>query len=73
MADRAYTRREVQKMKPDIVRRYRDLVITNNLAGYEKLLDEYQIEGDERSGLIEDFRHDAELALRRRWHLPKWR
>jgi hypothetical protein len=73
MAERVYTRREAQKMKPDIIRRYRDLVATNDLAGYEKLLDEYHVEGEEQAELINDFTRDAELVLRRHWRHPKWR
>jgi hypothetical protein len=68
-----YRRRDIPKMQPDILGRYHDLVMTNNVPGYEKLLDEYQphISAEERKELIDDFKLGAELVLQRRWHLPK--
>jgi hypothetical protein len=70
-----YTRRDIPEMQPDILGRYHDLVMTNNLPGYEKLLDEYQphITVEERNGLVEDFKRVAEEVLRQRWHLPRSR
>lgn len=74
MTTSTYTRRDVRRMKPDILGKYHDLVMTNDLTGYEKLLDEYpHITGREREELLADFRRDAENALRRRWLGPKWR
>ena len=67
-----YTRRDVQKLAPDIRHRYRDLLMANDPSGYEKLLDEYHIEGAERAELIADFTLGAELLLRRRWRSPGW-
>jgi hypothetical protein len=67
-----YARRDVQKAKPDILGRYHDLVVANDLAGYEKLLDQYpQIAAEERAELIADFKLVAETVLRRRWLRPK--
>jgi hypothetical protein len=67
-----YTRRDVQKMKPDILGNYHNLVMLNDLAGYEKLLDEYpQITAEERDELVADFKLVAETVLRRRWLRPK--
>ncbi len=68
-----YRRRDIPKMQPDILGRYHDLVMTNNVPGYEKLLDEYQphISEEERKVLIDDFKLGVELVLQRRWHLPK--
>lgn len=61
-------------MKPDILGRYHDLVMTNDLGGYEKLLDQYpQIGAEERAELIADFKLAAETVLRRRWLRPKSR
>jgi len=73
MTTSSYTRRDVRKMKPNILGKYHDLVMTNDLAGYEKLLDEYpHIAAPEREELIADFKHVAEKVLRRRWLSPKW-
>ena len=67
-----YTRRDIPEMQPDILGRYHDLVITNDLSGYEKLLDEYPtITEEESEELIANFKRDAEILLRRRWRLPK--
>jgi hypothetical protein len=68
-----YTRRDISRMQPDILGRYHDLVMINDLPGYEKLLDEYQphITAEERKELVDNFKRDAAEVLRRRWHLPK--
>ena len=69
-----YTRRDIPKMQPNILGHYHDFLVTNNLSGYEKLVDEYKtITEDERRELISNFKRDAELLLQRRWRLPKWR
>lgn len=68
-----YRRRDISEKGPDILGRYHDLLIANNLPGYEELLDEYQthISTEERKILIDDFKLGAEIVLQRRWHLPK--
>jgi hypothetical protein len=68
-----YKRRDIATKQPDILGHYHEFLMTNNLPGYEKLLDEYQphISWEERKELIDDFKHGVELLLRRRWHLPK--
>lgn len=68
-----YNRRDITEMEPDILGRYHDLLMTNNLPGYEKLLDEYQphISAEERKELIAEFKLGAELLLRRRWRPPR--
>lgn len=72
MTEGTYTRRDVQKMKPDILGRYHHLLMTNDLAGYERLLDGYPyISAEEREELIADFKLGAEIVLRRRWRSPK--
>ena len=69
-----YTRREIPKMQPDILGHYHDFVVTNDLSGYEKLLDEYEtITEEERRELIANFKRDAELVLQRHWRLPRSR
>ena len=68
----AVTRREVQRLKPDILGRYHDLVVTNNLTAYEQMLDEYpQVTQDERAELVADFKRVAEMVLQKRWRRPK--
>ena len=68
-----YRRRDISVMQPEILGRYHDLVMTNDLPGYEKLLDEYQphIAAGQRVELVEEFKRLAEIALRKRWRLPK--
>jgi hypothetical protein len=68
-----YRRRDISEKQPDILGRYHDLLMTNNLPGYEKLLDEYQplISTEERKVLMDDFKLGVEIVLQRRWHLPK--
>jgi len=72
MTERTYTRRDVQKLKPDILGQYHHLLMANDLAGYEKLLDGYpHISTEERGELIADFKLGAEIVLRRRWRSPR--
>ncbi len=68
-----YTRRDISKMQPDICGRYHDLLLANNPAAYEELLDEYQpgISAEEKAVLLADFKLGAELLVRRRWRRPK--
>jgi hypothetical protein len=66
-----YTRREVQALTPKILGQYHDLLMTNDLAGLEKLLDAYGIEERLREELRQEFMHYAEMLLRRRWRGPK--
>jgi len=68
-----YTRRDVQRMKPDILGHYHELVMTNDFAGYEKLLDEYRIPAEEREQLLKDFKHAVERVVRQHWRSPKSR
>ena len=65
-----YTRCDVKRMAPNILGRYHDLVCTNNLAGYEKMLDEYRVPLEEREELLREFKLLAEDVLRRRWRPP---
>jgi hypothetical protein len=74
MSVKSYTRRDKQRMAPDILGHYHEFVCANNQAGYERLLDEYGISGEERAELLADFKRDAEYVLRLRWRLrPKSR
>lgn len=68
-----YTRREAQKLTPDIMGRYHDLLMTGNLSEFQRLLDLYQPGMDDRlrEQMIEEFKHYAARLLRYRWLLSK--
>jgi predicted deacetylase len=63
-----YTRREVKWLTPVILGQFHALIMENNQAGFEKLLDAYPHISDEtRRELIEEFKRNAENQMRRRW------
>jgi hypothetical protein len=66
-----YTRREAQASAPSILGQYHDLLMANDLAGLEKLLDVYNVAEPLREELRQEFMHYAERILRRRWRGPK--
>jgi hypothetical protein len=37
------TRREAQRLTPEIIGQYHDLLMTNDLAGFDRLLEEYNV------------------------------
>jgi hypothetical protein len=69
MTTRPYTRREKQKLTPEILGRYHDLLMRNDVQGFEKLLAEYgpHISDAERHRQVERFKHYSAEILRRRW------
>jgi hypothetical protein len=62
------TRREIAALMPDILGRYHDLVIANDLDGFERLLEIYNVPGEQREELRREFTLYAARILRRRWH-----
>jgi hypothetical protein len=73
MSKKTYTRRDKKDMSPEILGRFHDLVMINDSAGYENLLDEYRVDAEDKAELMADFRRVAEDVLRRRWLRPKSR
>jgi hypothetical protein len=68
-----YTRREAQRLTPEIMGCYHDLVMAGNLSEFERLLDLYQPGMDDklREQMIEEFKHYAARIVRHRWRLSK--
>lgn len=71
MAKPAQTRREAQRLTPEILGQYHDLLMTNDVKGLEKLLDVYHVAEEPREALRREFTLYAEKLLRRRWRVPK--
>jgi hypothetical protein len=73
MTEPVYTRREAQKLTPEILRQYRTLVIGNDFEGFNKLLENYgkHIPEQTKEELRAEFRHHAVRALAWRWRIPK--
>ncbi len=63
----AHTRRDVVKLTPQILGRYHDLLMSNDLEAFKTLLDEYSVPQEAREELVEDFTRVAANLLRRRW------
>lgn len=66
-----YTRRDVEALTPVVLGRYHDLVMTNDVAGFERLMELYRVSEEQRQELRHEFTLYAERILRRRWHGPK--
>ncbi len=66
------TRREAQELTPEILGQYHDLLMTNDLAGFERLLEAYNVAEELREELRREFMHYAERILRRKWHDSGW-
>jgi hypothetical protein len=66
-----HTRREVQALAPEILGHYHDLLMANDLDGFEKLLEIYRVPEELREKQIREFTHYAERILRRRWRGQK--
>jgi hypothetical protein len=66
------TRREAEKLKPEILGQYHDLLMTNDIAGFEALLEIYRVPEELREEHRREFTQYAERLLRRKWRGPKW-
>lgn len=69
MTDPVYTRREAQKLTPEILGQYRALVMKNNFEGFDQLLDKYgkHIPEEIKEELRDEFKHYAARALSWKW------
>jgi len=68
-----YTRREKAELTPTIRHQYRELVMKNDLAGYEAMLALYipALSEETRQELVAEFKQNAAEVLARRWHVPR--
>jgi hypothetical protein len=66
------TRREARELTAKILGQYHDLLMTNDLAGFEKLLEVYNVAEELREEQRQEFMHYAERILQRRWRGPRW-
>jgi hypothetical protein len=71
MTESVYTRREIAALTPELMSQYHALIMANDLAGFEKLMDVNRIPTEIRQELREDFTRYAERILRRRWRGPR--
>lgn len=71
MSEPAYTRREAQKLTPELLQQYHVLVWQNDFAGFDELLGRYDIPEKTKEELRADFRLYAEKVLLRRWRSPR--
>jgi len=62
-----HTRREIEALIPDILGRYHDLLMANDLEGFKRLLEIYGVPHEQREELTREFTLYAERILRRRW------
>jgi hypothetical protein len=62
-----YTRREIEALMPDILGRYHDLLVANDVEGFDRLLEIYGVPDEQREEQRREFTLYAERILRRRW------
>lgn len=62
-----HTRREVQALTPELLGHYHDMLMSNDLESFEKLMTIYRVPEEAREELRRDFTQYAERILRRRW------
>jgi hypothetical protein len=69
----AYTRREKQRLTPEILGRYHALIMQGNLPEFEALLSQYEdhMPEETKRELIEEFTRISADALRRNWRSRK--
>lgn len=65
------TRRDAQRLSPEILGHYHDLLMANDFEGFDMLLETYKIPEDQREEQRKEFRLYAERILRRRWRVQK--
>lgn len=61
------TRREKQKLAPEILGHYHDLLMANDFEGFDMLLEIYKVPEELRDEQRQEFRHYAEKILQRKW------
>jgi len=62
-----YTRREIEALMPGVLGKYHNLLMVNDVDGFERLLELYNVPQDQREEQRREFRHYAERILQRRW------
>ncbi len=72
MTEPVSTRREAQELTREILGQYHDLLMTNDIAGLEELLEEYDVATELREECRREFTQYAERLLRRKWRGLKW-
>jgi hypothetical protein len=61
------TRRDVQRLSPEILGHYHDLLMAYDVDGFDKMLEMYEVPEEEREEHRREFKHYAERILRQRW------
>jgi hypothetical protein len=67
MTESENTRREAQQLTSEILGQYHDLLMANDLDGFDKLMETYCVPDELRKELREEFMQYAERILRRKW------
>jgi hypothetical protein len=67
MIEPLLTRREKQKLTPEILGHYHDLLVANDIEGFDMLLEIYKVPEEQRDEQRQEFRLYAERILQRRW------
>lgn len=64
-----YSRREAKQLTQEVLGQYHALIMNNDLAGFEKLLAEFQpaLSESTKRQLVEEFKLVCADAMRRRW------
>jgi hypothetical protein len=72
MTEPVHTRREAQRLTPEILGHYHDMLMANDSESFNKLMEVYCVPEEARAELRQDFTRYAEEILRRKWHGSKW-
>jgi hypothetical protein len=67
MTESVHTRREAQKLTPEILGHYHDMLMANDLESFDKLMEVYRVPEELREELRVEFTQYAERILRRKW------
>jgi hypothetical protein len=72
MTEPVHTRREAQRLTPEILGHYHDMLMANDVESFDKLMEVYRVPEEAREELRKDFTRYAEEILRRKWRGSKW-
>ncbi len=72
MTEPVNTRREAQRLAPEILGHYHDMLMANDLESFDELMEVYRVPEEAREELRKDFTRYAEEILRRKWRGSKW-
>lgn len=67
MTEPVQTRREAQRLTPEILGHYHDMLMANDLESFDKLMEVYRVPEELREELRGEFTRYAARILRRRW------